>query len=110
MPMLSVTCSSCPPIRCGRAEAASSFSAISAASFGGGEVDKAALVAVLGKAAAVDRSRYTAKTLVQLDEAVAVGEVVVAGSRASAKDVQKVTKGVEKALKQLREPKVKKQK
>ena len=83
---------------------------ISAASFGGGEVDKAALVAVLGKAAAVDRSRYTAETLVQLDEAVAVGEVVVAGSRASAKDVQKVTKGVEKALKQLREPKVKKQK
>lgn len=83
---------------------------IRAESLGGGQVDKTALVDVLEKAAAVDRSRYTAETLAQLDEAEAVGRVVLAGSRASAKDVQKATKGVEKALKQLREPKVKKHK
>lgn len=52
--------------------------------------------------AAVDRANYTDASLATLDEAVAIGEVVLAGSRATASDVKEATKLVEKAVKKLK--------
>ena len=65
-------------------------------------VDTSALSAALDAAAAVDRAKYTDASLATLDEAVAIGEVVLAGSRATASDVKEATKLVEKAVKKLK--------
>ncbi|MEV5068605.1 glycosyl hydrolase 53 family protein [Microbacterium sp. LMI12-1-1.1] len=72
---------------------------------GGGEADTTALERALAAAAAVDRARYTDTSLARLDEAVAVGEVVLAGSKATAVDVKAATKLVEKAVHQLKKRK-----
>jgi arabinogalactan endo-1,4-beta-galactosidase len=65
-------------------------------------VDTASLEAGLAAAAAVDRTRYTDASLATLDEAVAIGDVVLAGSRATQGDVDAATKLVDKAMKKLR--------
>ncbi|MRG60012.1 arabinogalactan endo-1,4-beta-galactosidase [Agromyces sp. CFH 90414] len=79
---------------------------VDAASVGGGsEVDTASLERALAQAAAVDRDRYTDASLAKLDDAVAVGQVVLAASKATERDVKDATKIVEKAVKQLKEPK-----
>ena len=43
--------------------------------------------------------------MARLDEAIVVGEVVLAGSKATAADVKAATKLVEKAVRQLRKAK-----
>ena len=79
---------------------------VDAASAGGGvEADTTSLERALGAAAAVDRTRYTDSSLARLDDAVAVGEVVLAGSKATAVDVKAATKLVEKAVHQLKKRK-----
>lgn len=79
---------------------------IDAAAVGGGEqADTTSLERVLADAAAVDRERYTPASLARLDEAIAVGEVVLAGSKATAADVKAATKLVEKAVRQLKKAK-----
>ena len=65
-------------------------------------VDTTALAATLASAATLDRTKYTEASLATLDEAVAIGEVVVAGSRATQSDVKEATKLVEKAVKKLK--------
>ena len=70
-------------------------------------VDTSALSAALASAAAVDRSKFTDASLATLDEAVAIGEVVLAGSRATQADVNEATKLVEKAVKKLKPLKAK---
>ena len=69
-------------------------------------IDWLAALSLLGiddlDAAAVDRTKYTDASLSNLDDAVATGEVVLAGSRATARDVKDVTKLVEKAVQQLK--------
>lgn len=76
---------------------------IDAASAGAAQpVDKTALTQALAAAAAVDRARYTPASLAQLDEATAVGDVVVAASRATARDVKDAAKLVAKAVHQLK--------
>lgn len=79
---------------------------VDAASAGGGvEADTTSLERALAAAAAVDRARYTESSLARLDDAVAVGEVVLAGSKATAADVKAATKLVEKAVHQLKKRK-----
>lgn len=79
---------------------------IDAAAVGGGEqADTTSLERLLADAAAVDRERYTPASLARLDEAIAVGEVVLAGSKATAADVKAATKLVEKAVRQLKKAK-----
>ena len=68
----------------------------------GATVDTTALSAALARAAAVDRTRYTDASLATLDEAVAIGDVVLAGSNATTSDVKEATKLVEKAVKKLK--------
>jgi arabinogalactan endo-1,4-beta-galactosidase len=76
---------------------------VDAASAGTAEpADKSAVVHALAVAAAVDRSRFTPASLAQLDEAVAVGEVIVAASRATDRDVKDAAKLVTKAVHQLK--------
>ncbi|WP_141893986.1 glycosyl hydrolase 53 family protein [Microbacterium kyungheense] len=76
---------------------------IDAASAGGAQpVDKTAVERALATAAAVDRARYTDASLAQLDEAAAVGEVVLAASRASDRDVKDAAKLIVKAVHQLK--------
>ncbi|GGI45802.1 arabinogalactan endo-1,4-beta-galactosidase [Agromyces flavus] len=65
-------------------------------------VDTSRLANALDVAASVDRSLYTDASVAALDEAVAVGEVVLAGSRATAADVKEATKLVEKAVGKLK--------
>jgi arabinogalactan endo-1,4-beta-galactosidase len=65
-------------------------------------VGTAGLDAALARATAADRSKFTAASLADLDDAVAIGEVVLAGSRATARDVKDATKLVEKAVQQLK--------
>ena len=65
-------------------------------------VDTAALVAALDAAASVDRTRYTDASLAMLDDAAAIGEVVLAGSRATQAEVKEATKLVEKAVNKLK--------
>lgn len=60
--------------------------------------DTAALVAVLDRADAVDRSAWTPASLAVLDDAVEVGRVVLAGSRTTAEDVDAAVALVEAAL------------
>ncbi|WP_353807632.1 glycosyl hydrolase 53 family protein [Agromyces sp. SYSU T00194] len=64
-------------------------------------VDTSGLAAALDSAASVDRSQFTAASLATLDEATAIGAVVLAGSAASAKDIKQATKLVEKAVRRL---------
>jgi arabinogalactan endo-1,4-beta-galactosidase len=78
---------------------------VDAASVGGVEVDTASLERALAAAASVDRERYTDISLAKLDDAVAVGEVVLAGSKATAADVKAATKLVDKAVSQLKKAK-----
>lgn len=79
---------------------------IDAASLGGGEqADTTSLERALADAASVDRERYTQASLARLDEAIVVGEVVLAGSKATAADVKAATKLVEKAVRQLKKAK-----
>ncbi|GAA5197095.1 glycosyl hydrolase 53 family protein [Microbacterium jejuense] len=81
---------------------------VDAASAGGGEpIDKSAVQQALATAAAVDRARYTAASLAQLDESTAIGEVVVAASQASAREVKDAAKLVVKAVHQLKVVKTK---
>lgn len=68
----------------------------------GEPVDTARLSAALEAAASVDRSLYSDSSLAALDEALAIGEVVLAGSRATAADVKEATKLVEKAMQKLK--------
>ena len=70
-------------------------------------LDTTALEAALAAAASVDRSGVTEASLATLDEAVAIGEVVLAGSRADQVDVDAATKLVEKAVKKLKKVKAK---
>ncbi|MGI9822139.1 glycosyl hydrolase 53 family protein [Agromyces sp. Marseille-Q5079] len=56
----------------------------------------------LAGAARIDRDRFTAASVARLDDAVAVGEVVLAGSRATQRDVQQATVLVAKAVAQLK--------
>ncbi|MFD4958549.1 glycosyl hydrolase 53 family protein [Microbacterium sp. NPDC058389] len=65
-------------------------------------VDKTAVERALATAAAMDRARYTAASLAQLDEAMAVGEVVRAASRATTRDVKDAAKLIDKAVHQLK--------
>lgn len=68
----------------------------------GEPVDTSRLSAVLADAASVDRSLYTDASVATLDEAVATGEVVLAGSRATAADVKEAAKLVERAVQKLK--------
>lgn len=68
----------------------------------GEPVDTSRLSAVLADAASVDRSLYTDASVATLDEAVATGEVVLAGSRATAADVKEAAKFVERAVQKLK--------
>lgn len=68
----------------------------------GEPVDTSRLSAALAEAASVDRSLYTDASMAALDEAVATGEVVLAGSRATAADVKESTKLVERAMQKLK--------
>lgn len=68
----------------------------------GEPVDTSRLSAALADAASVDRSLYTDASMAALDEAVATGEVVLAGSRATATDVKESTKLVERAMQKLK--------
>ncbi|WP_194411099.1 glycosyl hydrolase 53 family protein [Microbacterium cremeum] len=78
---------------------------VDAATAGGEQADTTALERALAAAASVDRDRYTAASLAALDDAVAVGEVVVAGSKATTADVKSATKLVEKAIHRLKKVK-----
>lgn len=79
---------------------------VDAASVGGGaQADKSSLERALADAASVDRDRYSESSLRNLDDAVAVGEVVLAGSKATAADVKAATKLVGKAIHQLKKVK-----
>ena len=71
-------------------------------------VDTTALSAALAAAASVDDTQFTDASLATLDEAVAIGEVVLAGSRATQGDADAATKLVQKAVKKLKPLKVKK--
>lgn len=64
--------------------------------------DTAALSAALAAAASVDRPLWTDASLATLDEAVAIGDVVLAGSRATQADADAATKLVTKAVKKLK--------
>jgi arabinogalactan endo-1,4-beta-galactosidase len=65
-------------------------------------VDTSALESALAGAAAVDRTTFTDASLATLDESVTIGEVVLAGSRATQADVDAATKLVQKAVKKLK--------
>ncbi|MCP2637765.1 glycosyl hydrolase 53 family protein [Microbacterium sp. HD4P20] len=78
---------------------------IDEASLGGEKADTTSLEQALAAAASVDRDRYTDASLARLDEAVAVGDVVLAGSTATAADVKAATKLVDKALHRLKKVK-----
>ncbi|WP_394553213.1 glycosyl hydrolase 53 family protein [Agromyces sp. MMS24-JH15] len=52
-----------------------------------GTVDSSVLGSALAEARAVDRAPYTAASLAALDDAIAVGDVVLAGSRATQADI-----------------------
>ncbi|WP_082462423.1 glycosyl hydrolase 53 family protein [Agromyces sp. Leaf222] len=56
----------------------------------------------LAGAARLDRDRFTAASVARLDDAVAVGEVVLAGSRATQRDVVLATAVIAKAVLQLK--------
>ena len=79
---------------------------VDAASVGGGsQPDTTPLEQALADAASVDRDRYSVDSLAVLDDAIAVGEVVLAGSKATAADVKAATKLVDKAIHRLKKAK-----
>ncbi|MFE4726028.1 glycosyl hydrolase 53 family protein [Microbacterium sp. NPDC056736] len=79
---------------------------VDAASVGGGsQPDTTTLEQALADAASVDRDRYSVDSLAVLDDAIAVGEVVLAGSKATAADVKAATKQVDKAIHRLKKVK-----
>ena len=79
---------------------------VDAASVGGGsQPDTTALEQALADAASVDRDRYSVDSLAVLDDAIAVGEVVLAGSKATAADVKAATKQVDMAIHRLKKVK-----
>lgn len=65
-------------------------------------VDTADLEERLDRARAIDPSGFTPASGAALAEAIAIGDVVVAGSQATAKDVKSATKLLEKAVKKLK--------
>ncbi|MDQ0576656.1 glycosyl hydrolase 53 family protein [Agromyces albus] len=65
-------------------------------------VDTSALESALAVSASVDRTKWTDASLARLDEAVAIGEVVLAGSRATQSDADAAKKLVKKAVKNLK--------
>jgi len=65
-------------------------------------VDTSALEAALVDAASVDRAKYTDASVATLDEAVAIGDVVLAGSGATQADADAAAKLVQKAVKKLK--------
>lgn len=69
------------------------------------QADKSSLERAFAEAASVGRDRYSESSLRSLDDAVAVGEVVLAGSKATAADVKAATKLVGKAIHQLKKVK-----
>ncbi|MFP3381835.1 hypothetical protein SB767_36570, partial [Bacillus sp. SIMBA_069] len=69
-------------------------SLVDAASVATTDVDKTPLTSALSSARSIDRSAYSAVSLDRLDDAVAVGDVVVAGSRATDRDVAAATADV----------------
>ncbi|MFP3466392.1 glycosyl hydrolase 53 family protein [Leifsonia sp. SIMBA_070] len=80
-------------------------SLVDAASVATTDVDKTPLTSALSSARSIDRSAYSAVSLDRLDDAVAVGDVVVAGSRATDRDVAAATADVTKAISQLKKSK-----
>ncbi|MCL2515502.1 MAG: glycosyl hydrolase 53 family protein [Microbacteriaceae bacterium] len=66
-------------------------SLVNAASVAGVRPDTTALTAALAQAAAVDRTRFNTESLAKLDDAVAIGQVVLAGTRDTAQDVTNAT-------------------
>lgn len=77
-------------------------SLVSAASLATTDVDKAPLNAVIASATAIDRSAFSTTSLDRIDEAVAIGRVVAAGSRPTANEVTQATAIVAKAIAQLK--------
>lgn len=67
----------------------------------GSAVRTKVLETALAGAARIDRDRFTAASVARLDEAVAVGEVVLAGSRATQRDVALAAVGIGKAVLRL---------
>lgn len=65
-------------------------------------VDTAGLTATVASARAIDRSPFTAASVAALDRAIAIGDVVIAGSDATSTDVKDATRIVEKAVKALK--------
>lgn len=66
------------------------------------EVDTAALEALVARAGAIDRGKYTAASVARLDRALEVADVVLAGSRATQADVDAAAAQLDAALDQLR--------
>ncbi len=65
---------------------------------GGASADTSALTSALADAAAVDRSAWTADSLADLDAAVEIGQVVLAGAAATQDDVDAASALVRTAL------------
>jgi arabinogalactan endo-1,4-beta-galactosidase len=63
------------------------------------------LDAALAAAARIDRDRFSEASVARLDDAVAVGEVVLAGSQATQRDVAKAAALIAKAVLQLQRAK-----
>ncbi|GAA1830563.1 glycosyl hydrolase 53 family protein [Agromyces salentinus] len=78
---------------------------LTAADDDGPSVRTKVLEVALAGAARIDRERFTAASVARLDEAVAVGEVVLAGSRATQRDVVRATALIAKAMLQLKRAK-----
>jgi arabinogalactan endo-1,4-beta-galactosidase len=77
-------------------------SLVDAASLATTDTDKSPLAAALTSARSVDRSAYSAVSLDRLDEAVAIGDVVMVSPRATRPDVASATRDVTKAISQLK--------
>jgi arabinogalactan endo-1,4-beta-galactosidase len=80
-------------------------SLVSAASLATTDADRTALTAVLASARSTDRTKFSAVSLERLDDAIAIGDVVVAGSRPSRSDVAQATAIIANAIAHLK-PKV----
>ncbi|WP_240665817.1 glycosyl hydrolase 53 family protein [Agromyces sp. LHK192] len=78
---------------------------VDAAAVGGTQVDTRILDLALQGASKIDRARFTEASAARLDEAVAIGEVVVAGSTATKRDVIAGTAIIAMAVLQLKRAK-----
>jgi arabinogalactan endo-1,4-beta-galactosidase len=76
-------------------------SLVNAASVTGSGTDKRVLTAALAFARSINRAKYSATSLDRLDDAVAIGDVIIAGSRPTKSDVVLAAARVAKALAQL---------